>query len=362
MEFALTAAFETLEGNRQKREKTYRIEVLKALLDRRDGLTAKEIFDAVKPRVLNEESWPKRIVSQLRKDLEKSRKGRGQFHDWRLEVPPMDEEEGLYQVIPVPNTPPQSFEGLWWPYLWRKNPGDQRAPETHVVITEPTFFRHVSDRFYIRHFEVNSEDASLLLAKLPALGQDPNSFIYAPHYVSLGEVIAAHTIMDGLREISQSIPIQFKSDLDILGDLRGTNNWVLLGTSRASKGISDFQKLTPSLYYRHEDYGVSQKDEKPLPDCPGTSYYGVFTRISDRKARHVRSIIACNHGPATRAIAKYLFLPAVRSELIPQMTSGKPWKGFPDQFQILFKVTLSNESTPTVEYINWAPLEMGRSV
>jgi len=76
-----------------------------------------------------------------------------------------------------------------------------------------------------------------------------------------------------------------------------------------------------------------------LTDTPGKAYYGIFTRIVEASGE-VKTAIMCNHGPATSAIAKYLFSDRVATDLIPRMCPGD-WEGLPESYQLLFQATLA---------------------
>jgi len=225
---------------------------------------------------------------------------------------------------------------FWSPHLWenRKN---------YIVITEPWFFRDISDRYYIRHFGVNEPNAALLLEILHNFNLDQRSLKAVHHYVSIGEVEARDVIADGLRKLRQGIPISFLTSHGVDYAALLKEHMILTGTSRASSAIQNFQIKESSLLYKHCNVGVERKNiSEPLKDCPGKEYLAIVSRIADTKAKYAKTVIACNHGPATCAIAKRLFSHDFWPELIGQMRLKKG-ESLPDCFQILLKVPLSKD-------------------
>lgn len=325
------------------------VRVLRELVSNPVGLTVPELCKVIGTE---DKHAPARVIYNLKQAAKDHRRGRGLHLPWCLYFPDEFERTHRYRVILVPNETTPDFEGLWWPHLWRKHAMATEALPTSVVITEPQFFRHASGKFYVRHFDVNSSDSRDLVKTLPALGSDPEEFKLSPHFVSLGEVKAAHRVMEGLRNIRPSIPTTFLSHREVAYKKLCDGHIVLLGTSRANVAISEFQRRDSRLYFIHRHNGVlSKSPKKRFADQPGRHFYGIYSRVSDREALRVKSVIACNHGPATQAITEYLFSTAVEEEVVPKLKALAEWKGFPDRVQLLFRVVLPDdgdeEVTPT---------------
>jgi len=261
-------------------EDPYTVRILRTLVDHPEGMTAKEICTAVRPNEDlegKERKWVRNIIDRIRRATDESPKGKGQFLSLRLTVPNMEGKNGVYQVLAVPNHAPRSHEGLWWPHLWRHSDLDNTAPESKIVVTEPMFFRHVSDRYYVRHFDVNTPDPIALTTALGLSNAESSEYEDSPHYVSVGEMMAAIRIQNGLRAISPTVPTDILTDRNTAFEALCQQYMVLLGTSRANTAIMRFQENEPNLYYRHDTNGVAVGRQERSHKDSTTEYYGVFT-------------------------------------------------------------------------------------
>jgi hypothetical protein len=247
--------------------------------------------------------------------------------------------ESLPEEKPLPREPISDLDplGFWSPHFLD-------GLDNRIVITEPWFFRDLSDRYYIRHFAVNDKDVHRLVETFKALHElvlNADELKPAHHYVSIGEVQARDLIYDGLRKIKQEVPISRATSFAWNEDF-WDGHLILTGTSRASIGIQEFQRKEGKLFYRHCDAGVQCASEPLKEDIPGEEYRGIITRIVEPKTKHARTVIACNHGPATCLIAKHLFTDQFWPKLVEKMDLKKGER-LPDRFQILLKVGLMRD-------------------
>jgi hypothetical protein len=207
----------------------------------------------------------------------------------------------------------------------------------------------------------------MLLQHMEALRGHVETLKPCSHYVSLGDVLALRTIEDGLREIRPDALVGCTTNQDKGWNELCSENFVLLGTWWANELIREFQDTEPRLLFTagagsvtvHGPVSAAEEDllvregarpsSEPgtkarswdLFDRPGRAYFGIFTRISDRVSRQVKSVIVSNSGPASEAIARYLFSGEVEESLIPAMQGPEAWNGLPDNYQLLFKVSLN---------------------
>jgi hypothetical protein len=237
--------------------------------------------------------------------------------------------------------------GFWSPHL-------SDGHNNRIVITEPWFFRDNSDRYYIRHFLVNNKDAHSLIETFRSLHElhlRADELKPAHHYVSIGEVQARDLIYDGLRKINPKVAISFATSFAWSEEF-WKGHLILTGTSRASVAIQEFQDQDDELFYKHHDSGIKCRNvSKSRNDRPGKEYWGIVTRTVDPDTKHARTVIACNHGPATCAIASRLFAKEFWPELVAKMQLKR---GLPDRFQILLKVGIMKDhetvsGDPTLE-------------
>jgi Circularly permutated YpsA SLOG family len=318
------------------------------------GLTAGEI----ETRLLKTDKpdWAKRNVWRLKAELEDFRTGAGASRKlcYRFREPAGDR----YILICEPNIPKPGPEAIWLPHFWWKSRTVEGEKVNVLVITEPVMFRDLNDGYYIRDFTVNEPDPEMLARHLPTLNLRASTLKATSHYVSLGEVRAMWRVEHALREIRSDSRVlvttnQEKRSWSELPE----GNVILTGTSRANGLISKLQETEPTLRYTLGAMNVSMRDITPheqavlnaktqgdydVPDLPGKTYYGVFTRITESSGRTITAI-ACNHGPATNAIAEYLCSTRVAHDMIPHITTGD-WKGLPDSYQLLFRVSLDRDS------------------
>jgi hypothetical protein len=303
----------------------------------RRGITHKQICEW--KGLDYKDPWPQREASRLKMALEEFATGEGADIPWCCELVNTKGNDGFYQILVRDNVPPQGVRGFWSPHFWLDR-------DNYILITEPIFFRDRADKLYLRHFDVNVHDVNELLKNLPLLRSHPGGFVPVHHYVSIGEVRAKDEISKRLRDLRSKVRIEFWTSHEKLFDDLLRHHMILTGTWRASAAIREFQRTEDRLIYDHTVTGVRRRDgsEKEYLDAPGRYYYGLVTRIADRGTWTAKTVLACNHGPATHAISKDLFAKDSVDELAEQMTGEELWKGFPDCFQILFTVTLSPHS------------------
>lgn len=344
---------------RKQPDKLNAIVLLKLLVeDEPSGLTG----DAIERR-LNKpgDGWARRQIKRLRDDLNNFRTRAGANLPWRFEIETT--AVNVYRAVLKQNAPRKGPEAIWLPHVWSGNDGRQTRMNW-LTLTEPISFRDPADTFHVLHSAVTRPDPERLLQKLEGLRTVGPTLKPCSHYVSLGEVHAVRRIENGLKELRPDVVVGCATNQEKHWNELCSENFILIGT-RTNELIMAFQETELRLVMTNGSYGMTIRGglteaehavlereggklrsnngntaHWDLADHPGRVYYGIFTRISDRLTRQVKSVISSNHGTASDAIAAHLFSEDVETSfgLCAQEHS---WRGLPDNYQMLFKVSLT---------------------
>jgi hypothetical protein len=220
---------------------------------------------------------------------------------------------------------PSGAQRLWGPHMSHSRP-------LHVNLYERMFYRY-QNNVYIRSTTVNHDSAAgrrALVESLPALAGVPDDEPKpSKHYVSAGELHAATALQNAfLRDFDRfaALTVHHRDS-----DAIASPNEIVLGAAR----VGD-----PQLLWKEDHEQYQALEEGVMPDfrdnTGNPSHRTIHILLTRRAENSVKTIIQGSHGRGIQGVCQFLASDA--QGVVESLRLGE--KRLPDQFQIVFQVTL----------------------